>query len=52
MAFSRLAAPALCPAAMSLSARSPDRTGHRCPVPVSVGGHGAPVTVHEVWLGW
>ena len=52
IAFSRLAAPALCPAAMSLSARSPDSTGHRCPVPMSVGGHGAPGVVHEVWLGW
>src|SRR5580693_3903532 len=50
IAFSSPAAAELCPAAMSVSARSPDSTGHRCPVPVSVGGHGAPVVAHEVWL--
>ena len=38
--------------AMSYSPRSPDSTGHRWPVPVSVGGHGAPVTVQLEPLGW
>ena len=52
IAWSRDSAPLADPAARSDSARSPDRFGHRCPVPVSVGGHGAPGTVHESWLGW
>ena len=52
IAWSRDCAPEADPAARSDSARSPDRFGHRCPVPMSVGGHGAPVVVHEVWLGW
>ena len=52
IAWSRACAPLADPAARSDSARSPDRFGHRCPVPMSVGGHGAPVVVHEVWLGW
>src|ERR1035437_5476467 len=50
--WSRDCAPLVFPAARSDSARSPDRTGHRCPVPLSVGGHGAPGVVHESWLGW
>ena len=52
MASSRSAALPAWPSARSDSARSPDRTGHRCPVPMSVGGHGAPGVVQEVWLGW
>ena len=52
IAWSRVCAPLTDPAARSDSARSPDRFGHRCPVPVPVGGHGAPFVVHEVWLGW
>src|SRR6185369_14535592 len=52
IAWSSACAPLADPAARSDSARSPDRFGHRCPVPVSVGGHGAPVVAHEVWLGW
>ena len=52
IAWSRACAPPADPAARSDSARSPDRFGHRCPVPVPVGGHGAPGTVHEDWLGW
>ena len=51
IACSRDSAPLVSPSARSDSARSPDRFGHRCPVPVSVGGHGAPTTVHEV-LAW
>ena len=30
--------------------RSPDSTGHRCPVPALVVGHGWPLVVQEVWL--
>ena len=52
IAWSRDSAPLAFPSARSDSARSPDRTGHRCPVPLSVGGHGAPGVVHESWLGW
>ena len=52
IAWSRDSAPLADPAARSDSARSPDRTGHRCPVPVSVGGHGAPGDRARVWLGW
>src|SRR5581483_1435425 len=52
IALSSGAAARVSPAARSDSARSPDRFGHRCPVPVSVGGHGAPTVWHEVWLGW
>jgi hypothetical protein len=26
--------------------------GHRCPVPLPVGGQGAPDGAHVVWLGW
>src|SRR6185312_17496866 len=52
IALSSPAAAGPCPAARSLSARSPDSTGHRCPVPVPVGAHGAPLGEHEVWLGW
>src|SRR6266852_6326034 len=51
IAWSRDSAPLVAPPARSDSARSPDRFGHRCPVPVSVGGHGAPTTLHESWLG-
>jgi hypothetical protein len=51
-AWSSDAAPRESPAARSDLARSPDRFGHRCPVPVPVGAHGAPTVVHEVWLGW
>jgi len=32
--------------------RSPDSTGHRCPVPVLVVGHGSPTMRQDVWLGW
>ena len=39
------------PSAMADSPRSPESTGHRCPVPVSVVGHGSPTVVQEVWLG-
>src|SRR5487761_209183 len=42
IAWSRDSAPSAAPAARSDSARSPDRFGHRWPVPVPVGGHGAP----------
>src|SRR6266699_5019121 len=52
IALSRDWAPEAEPTARSDSARSPDRFGHRCPVPMPVGGHGAPVVVHLVWLGW
>ena len=52
IAWSRACAPLADPAARSDSARSPDRFGHRCPVPTPVGAHGAPVTEHEDWLGW
>src|SRR5436190_23254468 len=52
IAWSRACAPLADPAARSDSARSPDRFGHRWPVPTPVGAHGAPVVVHEVWLGW
>src|SRR5208282_2931149 len=52
IAWSSDFAPLVAPSARSDSARSPDRTGHRWPVPVSVGGHGAPGTVQESWLGW
>src|ERR1700759_1540259 len=52
IAWSRACAPEADPAARSDSARSPDRFGHKCPVPMSVGGQGAPVVEHEVWLGW
>ena len=52
MASSSPAAPVRLPDAMSDSARSPDSTGHRCPVPVSVVGHGSPSTLQDVWLGW
>src|SRR6266566_5579226 len=46
---SRDAAPLADPAARSDSARSPDRFGHRCPVPMPVGAHGAPDGAHLVW---
>src|SRR6266849_6358571 len=46
------AAPPADPAARSDSARSPDRFGHRWPVPVPVGAQGAPLVGHESWLGW
>src|ERR1019366_2946089 len=52
IAWSSDCAPLVCPSAKSDSARSPDRTGHRCPVPLSAGGQGAPGVVHESWLGW
>ena len=39
------------PSAIADSPRSPDSTGHRCPVPISVVGHGSPTVVQEVWLG-
>src|ERR1044071_4135346 len=52
MAVSSAWAPAVLPAAMSDSARSPESTGHRCPVPVPVGAHGAPDGEQELWLGW
>src|SRR6516164_10723485 len=52
IAWSRACAPLADPAARADSARSPDRFGHRCPVPLLVGGHGAPEVVHELWLGW
>jgi hypothetical protein len=48
---SRLAAGRARPAT-SDSARSPDSTGHRCPVPVFVVGQGWPWPRHDVWLGW
>src|SRR5215469_14534736 len=51
IAWSRVRAPEADPAARSDSARSPDRFGHRWPVPMSVGGHGAPVMLQEDWLG-
>src|SRR6516165_1582757 len=52
IACSRDPAPLTAPSARSDSARSPDRFGHRCPVPLPVGAHGAPEVAHEVWLGW
>src|ERR1700683_2434591 len=52
MASSSEDAPVRFPVATSDSARSPDSPGHRCPVPVSVVGHGSPYMVQEVWLGW
>ena len=52
IAMSSPAAPLVFPEPMSDSARSPDSTGHRCPVPVLVVGQGCPCPVHEVWLGW
>src|SRR5690349_6001767 len=52
IAVSRDAAPLRWCPATSDSARSPDSTGHRCPVPVPVGAHGAPTVEHVVWLGW
>src|SRR5215469_10007839 len=50
--LSRDWAPLVSPSAMADSARSPDRLGHRWPVPVPVGAHGAPGVAHEVGLGW
>src|SRR5262249_51635057 len=52
IAVSRGAALLRLPAATSDSARSPDSTGHRCPVPRPVGAHGAPAGEHLVWPGW
>ena len=52
IAVSRDAAPLRLCSATSDSARSPDSTGHRCPVPVPVVGHGSPTVRAEVWLGW
>ena len=52
IACSSARAPWAFPVARSDSARSPDSTGHRCPVPLPVGAHGAPLGEHEVWLGW
>src|SRR5215469_1421369 len=52
MARSRDSASLVCPSARSDSARSPDRFGHKCPVPVPVGAHGAPGVLQESWLGW
>ena len=40
-----------CLEAMSYSPRSPLSTGHRWPEPVSVGGHGAPLTGQLVGSG-
>src|SRR5215831_13984487 len=51
IAWSRDPVPPASPPARSDWARSPDRFGHRCPVPVPVGGHGAPVVGQELWLG-
>src|SRR5215469_530024 len=51
-AWSRAPSPLAAPSARSDSARSPDRFGHRCPVPLPVGAHGAPEVAHVVWLGW
>src|SRR5271156_1959715 len=45
IAPSRDRAEPACPAERSYSARSSLSTGHRWPVPVSVGGHGAPRTL-------
>ena len=42
----------LSPVSSSDSARSPDSTGHRWPVPVFVVGHGWPGFVQVDWLGW
>src|ERR1700677_3101132 len=50
IASSSADAPVRLPSAMSDSARSPDSTGHTCPVPVSVVGHGSPSVVQDVWL--
>src|SRR4029077_6098571 len=52
IALSSDAAPDMLPPATSDSARSPDSTGHRCPVAVPVGAHGAPTVEQVVWLGW
>src|SRR6266516_2323082 len=52
IAVSSPAAPLRFPEPMSDSARSPESTGHRCPVPWLVVGHGSPWPGQVVWLGW